>query len=110
MDKSVGRHFKEYRERKGITQEELGAQVGLSSNFISAVERGLKFPRYENFIKILNILEISADDILCDVIDYPAGTKASILSEQIMKLPVSEQNRILETIEFLVEQANRNLK
>ena len=56
-------------------------------------------------IVLINALETSADSIFCDGIDYSAGYRSSILSEMIGNLPVKEQKRILDTVEFLIRQA-----
>ncbi len=104
-DKQVGRRIKERREALGLTQEELAERVDVAPHFISTIERGIAFPRYDKMIVLINALETSADSIFCDVIDYSAGYRSSILSEMIGNLPVKEQKRILDTVEFLIRQA-----
>ena len=63
LEKKVGQRFKLYREKAGLTQEELAEKVGLNSNYISRIERGDSFPRLEAFVGLLNALEVSADAI-----------------------------------------------
>ena len=36
----IGEHIKTYRLKKGITQEELGRQVGVTTQAVSKWERG----------------------------------------------------------------------
>ena len=69
IDKRIGKRIKECRERLGLTQEQFSEKTGLSVNYISTVERGGSFPRYEKLITIINGLEVSADAIFCDVIN-----------------------------------------
>ena len=106
-DKQVGRRIKERREELGLTQEVLAERIDVAPHFISTVERGISFPRYEKMILMINALETSADAILCDVIDHSSGYRASILSEMIGTLPAKEQKRILDVVELMIRQAQK---
>lgn len=105
IDKRIGKRMKQRREELGLTQEQFAEKLGLTTNYISTLERGASFPRCEKLILILNGLETSADAIFCDVITYSQNYKTSILSEQIEQLPTEEQQRILEIVEIMVQQA-----
>ncbi len=106
IDKRVGKRIKEYRKKKGYTQEELAELIGASTIYISQIERSAAFPRYEKLIAILNVLEITANEIFIDVLDKSHEIKASLLSEKIESLPADEQNRIFSVIETMIQTAN----
>lgn len=108
IDKRVGKRIKQRREELGMTQEQFAEKLGVATNYISTIERGASFPRYEKLVMILNCLQTSADSIFCDVLDYGSDRKASELSEKIDKLPPDEKKRILGIIEFLIKQATEN--
>lgn len=105
IDKRVGKRIKQRREELGLTQEQLALKLGVATNYISTIERGASFPRYEKIVMILNTLQTSADYIFCDVLDYNGNFRASALSEQLKDLPVDEQKRIFELIELMIKQA-----
>lgn len=105
IDKRVGKRIKQRREELGLTQEQLALKLGVATNYISTIERGASFPRYEKLVMILNTLQTSADYIFCDVLDYNGNFRASALSEQLKDLPVDEQKRIFELIELMIKQA-----
>lgn len=105
IDKRIGKRIKQRREELGYTQEQFAEKLGLTTNYISTLERGASFPRCEKLILILNGLETSADAIFCDVLAHSQEYRASILSEQIGKLPSDEQQRILDMVELMVQQA-----
>ena len=105
IDKRIGQRIKECRERIGLTQEQFSEKTGLSVNYISTVERGGSFPRCERLITILNGLQVSADAIFCDVIDHTTEYRASVLSQKLQALPPADQKRILEIVEFMIQQA-----
>ena len=104
IDPRIGKRFKEAREKIGLTQEELAEKSGLSTNYISTVERGSSFPRCEKLILLMNALDTSADAIFCDVVPRSNVYLSGSLSEAISELPVESQSRILEVVELLVRQ------
>ena len=104
IDKRVGKRIKECRERLGLTQEQFAERTGLTTNYLSTVERGASFPRYEKLVTILNALQVPADAIFCDVLTYGKEYKASQLSTQLASLPADAQDRILQMVEFMINQ------
>ncbi|HWB69581.1 MAG TPA: helix-turn-helix transcriptional regulator [Solirubrobacterales bacterium] len=57
------------RQRKGISQEELGFLCGLHRTEISLLERGGREPRLGTIVKLAGALETSAD-ALCEGIRW----------------------------------------
>lgn len=109
IDKRIGKRVKQARERLGITQEDLAEKTGLTTNYISTVERGMSFPRCEKLIILLNGLETSADSIFCDVLEHSGEAKASELSKKIADLPPEAQKRILQMVELMIQQEKHRL-
>lgn len=65
MDKyGIGDRVKEVRESKDLTQLQLAEMMEVSEQTIGNIERGAKGTRLANFIKLCEILEVSADYIL----------------------------------------------
>ena len=110
IDKRIGERIKQWREQLGLTQEQFAERLGLTTNYISTVERGASFPRCEKLIAIINGLEVSADAIFCDVITHSNEYRGGQLSEELKQLPPEEQQRILEIVELMVQQAKKKLK
>ena len=67
--KEFGQRVRQYRERRGFTQEAFSEIIGLSPNYLSGIERGVSFPRYDKLIAIMNALDVSADELFQDVIN-----------------------------------------
>lgn len=74
------------REVLAMKQEELAKHVSLSPNYMRAIERGVKIPRLETFIRIANTLTAPSDMLLIDVLNTRNRIKSSILAEKISKL------------------------
>ena len=100
---AVGRRIKAAREVKHMTQEKLAETIDLSTDHISVIERGVKVPRLDTFVAIANALEVSADDLLIDVVDHAAQHQISELGEELASVPVEQQRRILNAIRAFLE-------
>lgn len=104
MDASaVGIRIRTAREQARMTQEDLAEALDMSPTHISVIERGLKSPRLDTFVKLANVLHVSSDFLLQDVVDHASDGIASELSIAIAKLPPEEQRRILNAVRALVE-------
>lgn len=65
MDKyGIGDRVKEVREAKNLTQLQLAEMMEVSEQTIGNIERGAKGTRLANFIKLCEMLEVSADYLL----------------------------------------------
>ena len=67
MDKSVlAKKLREVRQEKGYTQHALAEIAGIGNVYLGEIERGLKMPSLNIFIKLIEALDVSADYILRD--------------------------------------------
>ncbi len=105
IEKDIGRRIQEIRKKRGIKQEELAEKVGISTNFLSALERGVYNIKLDLLVNILNELDCSADEVFCDVVKKSFGVKATRLSEKISHLSLEEQYRIYEVVDTLVKNS-----
>lgn len=81
MKELFGQRLREQRQNQGLTMEQLAEKANLSTNFIGAIERGLKEPSLSTLISILNALDIPADVLLRDYV----GTASHVTDEEICK-------------------------
>lgn len=69
MDKlTMGDRIREARKKVGLTQDQLSEKLDVSLAYISEIERGLKMPSMQLFIKLVEILDVSADYLLRDAV------------------------------------------
>ena len=101
--KAIGRRIKAAREKKQLTQEQLAELVDLSTMHISVIERGVKLPKLETLINIANVLDVSADVLLQDVINNRAEIFSSEASALMNKLPQEDQQRVLAALRSFIE-------
>ena len=65
MSKSeLSKRVKELRSRKGLSQEQLAENSGLSLRTIQRIENGETEPRGETLKRLMNALEVTPDDLM----------------------------------------------
>ena len=101
--KAIGRRIKNAREKKQLTQEQLAELVDLSPMHVSVIERGVKLPKLETLINIANILDVSADELLQDVVHNQIKLHASEATTLISQLPRDDQRRVLAALRSFID-------
>ena len=81
VEQIIGKRIQKIRQAKGYTQQQFAEVIGLSTNYLSDIERGKSSARLDKLVAIINALECSADDVFSDVIDFGYKVKSSRLSE-----------------------------
>ena len=67
MDKlTMGDRIKSARKKMNLTQEALSEKVDVTPFYIGELERGVKTPSLDLFIKLIEVLDVSADYLLRD--------------------------------------------
>ena len=65
MDKTeLGEKLRQVRLEKGYTQQALAELAGIGNVYLGEIERGLKMPSLNSFIRIIEVLDVSADYVL----------------------------------------------
>lgn len=100
---SIGKRIRKYRETRGWRQEDFAEKVGLSVTYTGMIERGEKVPKLETFITIANVLEVSADLLLADVLSTGYNIKSSEMTEEISSLAPVERDRIYSVVNAMIQ-------
>lgn len=107
IEQSIGMRIKEIRKQKKIPQERLAEMIGITPNYLSALERGAYNIKLDTLVQIIDCLDITADDLFRDVIKNGYQNRASRISDEVSSLPEDEQRRIFEVLEVLVRTAKK---
>ena len=100
---SIGKRIRKYRKAKGWRQEDFAEKIGLSVTYTGMIERGEKVPKLETFITIANVLEVSADLLLADVLWVGYSIKSSEMTEKIATLTPPERDRIYSVVDAMLQ-------
>lgn len=60
----IGQKIKEVREAKSISRRELAAKIGVHYSMIEGIENDRWKPSLETFARLVEALDLSADDLL----------------------------------------------
>ena len=88
----VGKRIQAVRKARGLTQEQLS-------------QTGLKTPKLDTFVEIMNALQCDANALLADVVDATTTQESGQISKALAELPASEQRRIMKVIQVLINEA-----
>lgn len=100
---AIGARIKVARERVHLTQEQLAEIIDISPTHMSVIERGVKTPKLDTFVRIANALGVSTDALLQDVVVPVNDSIMAELSARIGRMPQKDQERILNAIRALTE-------
>ncbi len=81
INKKIGKQIQKYRKMRGLTQLDFAKEIGVTEKQISKIETGVHYPKFSNFIKMLDVLGIDMKDI-----DYQVETEDSSLKGNIIKM------------------------
>lgn len=98
---SIGKHIREKRLSKSWKQDELAEKTELSVVYIGMIERGEKLPRLETFINILNVLDVSADEILEDVLKDGYRIRVSKYAQKLDAMSEKQRDLFFQLIDAL---------
>ena len=74
----IGKHIREYREKKGISQEEIADTLGISWRHFNYIEHGERKTSIDMIVSIANALDVTTDDLLAE---HLTGSNATLKSE-----------------------------
>ena len=104
---SIGKRIRTCREQKGWTQQAFAEKVGISIAYTGMIENSEKIPKLETFIRIANVLEVSADLLLADVIKAQPFSDTSARAEVVNSLSKESRERIYDVIDTLLRHEKR---
>ena len=101
---SIGAKIKQYRKAAKLSQSQLAEMIGISTKYVSVLERSAKPPSLETLINIANALNISTDLLLCDTLNVQFDIKQTLLGERFNGLTKKEQAKVLAVVDVLIDQ------
>ena len=65
LEITIGKNVARYRNESGMTQAQLAEKIGVSTAFVSRVERGQKTMKVRTLYKVVQVLNVSMDALFC---------------------------------------------
>ena len=114
MNTLLGQRIREQRKEKGWTIEQFAERVELSANYVGDLERGVKIPKLETFIRIVEVLGVSADVLIRDSVPSASHVADDELSKKLSKLTPGQKKAAIDILNatlttFLISQNDKPL-
>ena len=104
MDKIVlGRRLRESRIKRGYTQQALAKKADIGEVYLGEIERGLKMPSMNIFIKIIEALDISADYVLRDELSSGSTYIFDEITEKLKNLNPQQRKTAVDILDAYVK-------
>lgn len=104
MDKIVlGRRLRESRIKRGYTQQALAKKADIGEVYLGEIERGLKMPSMNIFIKLIEALDISADYILRDELTSGGTYIFDEITEKLKNLNPQQRKTAVDILDAYVK-------
>lgn len=100
--KSLGKKLKSYRAKCGWSVEECAERIGITPRYLADIERGDKVPKLETFIRILNVLSASADDVLQDNLVIGYESKSNDIIKKLESLDITRRKQALNIFDSVI--------
>lgn len=102
MKASFGARLRQQRKQKGWTIEQFAERVGLSPNYMGDLERGLKLPRFETFLRIVEVLDISADALIRDSVTPASYVATDEVTRKLAQLTPQQKKAAVDILDAYI--------
>ncbi len=103
MDKvELGKRLREARIKKGLTQLALAEKADIGDYYLGEIERGIKLPSMNLFIKLIEALDISADYVLRGELTSGKEYVYDELTKKLENLTPQQRNAASEILDAYI--------
>ncbi len=99
---ALGMRIRASREKKFLTQEQLGEMCSLSTAHIGHIERGTRIPSVDTLCVISQALDVSLDNLLID--NFDGADKLSHLSSLLKGKDPEKVRRFITMVTAMAEK------
>lgn len=87
--KYIAKIIQQARKKKGLKQSQLAEKIGISEKHLSKIETGKNYPALDNFLRMIEVLELSFNDFGMDEKNNNSENKKKLL--QIINTSTEKQ-------------------
>ncbi len=96
---ALGCKIREARKLRGYTQKALAETAQIGEVYLSEIERGMKMPSMNIFIRIVEALDISADYVLRDELTSGQEYICCEILEKLKDLSIDQQKTAMDILD-----------
>ncbi len=107
MDKlTIGDRIKVARKKLNLTQEALAEKVDITLYYMGEIERGEKTPSLDLFIRLVEVLDVSADYLLRDTVSTGNVYGDKRMARKLENLTPRQRAAVEALIDTYIEYLN----
>lgn len=103
----LGQKIRVLRKEKKQTLETLAEAADIGLVYLGEIERGVKMPSLKTFIKLVNALGVSADELIGLETMSGRDYYAQKLSDQLRSLTQEESAAVISIMETTIQQVKK---
>ena len=103
----LGNILKKLRKEKGITQEELGKILGVTTSMVGMYETNARKPSYEVLLKMADYFGVSTDYLLGKSSDQKEGemeTEIQLIQRAHKKMDAKQRKKMMDILKLTFEE------
>lgn len=105
----MGNRIQNRRREIRLSQKAVAEEAGISPVTVSRIESGQTEMSVKIFIRLVGILGMDADELLCGIPALDLDARCQAVSSRIRCLGQHEQAVVMRTVEVLVEGLHRGI-
>lgn len=107
---AFGKVIKQYRKLKHMTQMNLAEKTELSVSHISNMENGKSEASIDSLVRLSNVLDIGADQLLCDSLEHSSEVYRGELGRVFEDCGKEELQMLVELVKTARPWVQKNLE
>ena len=97
-----------YRKNAKKTQAEFAELIEISTNYLSAIECGVKVPKLNVFLKMVNYLGVTPNELLIGMAEPLQNYQLNELTDKMAGLTTKDHRFVMELLDFTVANLMKN--
>ncbi len=98
--KFIGNVIRNARKKAHLTQNELSEKIGMCEKNLGNIENGKQFPQVNNFLHIIEVLNISLQEFGVNYIETRNETKKELI-KLILNSDTEKSKKYLKTLKLI---------
>ena len=104
---TLGKRIREERKAQKLSLEKLAEKADIGLGYLGEIERGIKMPSLNTFIKLVNALNISADALIYDETKSGKEYLSGELAEKMHSLSPEQYAAVSQITLTAIEQIQK---
>lgn len=106
--KSIGRTLAQRREAKALTQDQVSEALGIGTEAVSRMERGITMPTVQRLAELAEVYDCGIDELLI-ASSVRTGDQAELISQILQTLPEADRAMIVDVVQNIAARLKDRL-